>query len=131
MAAAAPQCCVDYAFHVILTDINPGSLAELPDLINNDGVSRFKLYMAYPGVLMVDAADSFRTMRHTGDHGGMVNLHAENGVVIQALIEEALEQGNTSPKSHQNPYPQRREMTGKVLLLGVWHSDSVLCRADD
>jgi dihydropyrimidinase len=74
------------------------SLAELPDLINSDGVSSFKLYMAYPGVLMVDDADIFKTMRQVGDHGGMVNLHAENGVVIQALIEEALEQGNTSPQ---------------------------------
>ena len=90
LAAAEPQCCVDYGFHVILTDVNPGSLAELPDLINRDGISSYKLYMAYPGVLMVDDADIYRTMRKVGDHGGMVNLHAENGVVIQALIEEAL-----------------------------------------
>ncbi|PSN12254.1 dihydropyrimidinase, partial [filamentous cyanobacterium CCP5] len=48
LAAAEPQCCVDYAFHVILTDVNPQSLSELPDLINKDGVSSFKMYMAYP-----------------------------------------------------------------------------------
>ncbi|MDA0266787.1 MAG: dihydropyrimidinase [Cyanobacteria bacterium] len=105
LAAAEPQCCVDYAFHVILTDVNPSSLAELPDLINHDGVSSFKMYMAYPGVLMVDDADIFKTMRKVGSHGGMVNLHAENGLVIQALIDEALEQGNTSPKYHQLTRP--------------------------
>lgn len=109
LAAAEPQCCIDYAFHVILTDINKGSLAELPDLINHDGVSSFKMYMAYPGVLMVDDAAIFKTMRQVGGHGGMVNLHAENGVVIQALIEEALEQGNTSPRYHQLTRPSLME----------------------
>ena len=98
LAAAEPQCCVDYGFHVILTDVNPGSLSELPDLINYDGISSYKLYMAYPGVLMVDDAAIYRTMRKVGDHGGMVNLHAENGGVSQALSEEALVQGNTSPE---------------------------------
>ena len=109
LAAAAPQCSIDYGFHVILTDVNPGSLAELPDLINQDGVSSFKLYMAYPGVLMVDDAAIYRTMRAVGDYGGMAILHAENGVVIQALIEEALEQGNTSPKYHRLTRPQLME----------------------
>jgi dihydropyrimidinase len=109
LAAAEPQCCVDYAFHVILTDVNQASLAELPDLINIDGVSSFKLYMAYPGVLMVDDAAIFKTMRKAGEHGGMAILHAENGIVIQALIEEALEQGNTSPKFHQLTRPQLME----------------------
>ncbi len=109
LAAAEPQCCVDYAFHVILTDVNQASLAELPALISQDGVSSFKLYMAYPGVLMVDDAAIFKTMRQAGEHGGMAILHAENGVVIQALIEEALEQGNRSPKFHQLTRPQLME----------------------
>jgi dihydropyrimidinase len=109
LASAEPQCCVDYAFHVILTDVNPGSLSELPDLINQDGVSSFKMYMAYPGVLMVDDAAIFKTMRQVGGHGGMVNLHAENGVVIQALIEEALAAGNTSPQYHQLTRPSLME----------------------
>ncbi len=119
LAAAEPQCCVDYGFHVILTDVNPGSLSELPDLINHDGISSYKLYMAYPGVLMVDDADIYRTMRKVGDHGGMVNLHAENGVVIQALIEEALEQGNTSPKYHQltRPSLMEGEATHRVIRI--------------
>ena len=109
LAAAEPQCCVDYGFHVILTDVSASALSELPDLVNTEGVSSFKLYMAYPDVLMVDDADIYRTMRKVGDHGGMVNLHAENGVVIQALIEEALAAGNVSPKYHQLTRPQLME----------------------
>ena len=100
---------MDYGFHAILTDVTDAALSELPDLVNSEGVSSIKLYMAYPDVLMVDDADIYRTMRKIGDHGGMVNLHAENGVVIQALVEEALAAGNTSPKYHQLTRPQLME----------------------
>ncbi|MBD2070327.1 dihydropyrimidinase [Leptolyngbya sp. FACHB-671] len=109
LALAEPQACVDYGFHIILTEVTPDSLSELPDLINQDGVSSFKMFMAYPGVLMVDDAGIFRTMRKVGTHGGMVNLHAENGGVIQVLIEEALAQGNTSPKYHALTRPSIME----------------------
>lgn len=119
LSAAAPQCCVDYGFHAILTDVSRAALNELPDMVNREGVSSFKLYMAYPDVLMVDDADIYRTMRKVGDHGGMVNLHAENGVVIQALIEEALASGNTSPKYHQltRPSLMEGEATHRVIRI--------------
>lgn len=119
LASAEPQCAVDFAFHSILTDVNDAALSELPDLVNKEGVSSIKLYMAYPDVLMVDDADIYRTMRKVGDHGGMVNLHAENGVVIQALIEEALAAGNTSPKYHQLTRPQlmEGEATHRVIRI--------------
>lgn len=119
LSAAEPQCCVDYGFHSILTDVNKNVLAELPELIEQDGVSSFKLYMAYPDVLMVDDAAIYKTMRKAGAHGGMVNLHAENGVVIQALIEEALEQGNTSPKYHAltRPAIMEGEATHRVIRI--------------
>jgi dihydropyrimidinase len=119
LASAEPQCCIDYGFHSILTDVSKSALSELPDLVNKDGVSSVKLYMAYPDLLMVDDADIYHTMRKLGDHGGMVNLHAENGVVIQALIEEALEQGNTSPKYHQLTRPQlmEGEATHRVIRI--------------
>lgn len=109
LESAEAQCAIDFGFHSILTDVSPSALAELPDLVNREGVSSIKLYMAYPDVLMVDDADIYRTMRRIGDHGGMVNLHAENGVVIQAMIEEALAAGNTSPKYHQLTRPQLME----------------------
>ncbi len=100
LAVAEPQACVDFGFHLILTNITPEILKELPYLIDKEGVSSFKMFMAYPGILMMDDGDIFKTMRVVGHHGGMVNLHAENGAVIQVLIEEALAQGNTSPKYH-------------------------------
>ncbi|MDX2214641.1 MAG: dihydropyrimidinase [Oculatellaceae cyanobacterium bins.114] len=109
LALAEPQVCVDFGFHIILTDVNPAVLSELPDLINHDGISSFKMFMAYPGVLMVDDANIFRSMRTVGNHGGMINLHAENGGVIQVLIEEALAQGNTSPKYHALTRPSIME----------------------
>ena len=108
-ALAEPQVCVDYSLHMILTDVRPEVLSELPDLIEADGVSSFKMFMAYPDILMVDDASIFRTMRKVGDYGGMVNLHAENGGVIQVLIEEALAQGNTSPKYHALTRPRIME----------------------
>lgn len=119
LAAAEPQCCVDYGFHVILTDVTPDALAELPDLINTEGISSFKLYMAYPDTLMVNDADIYRVMRKVGDHGGMVNMHAENGVVIEAMIEEALAAGNTSPKFHQMTRPRlmEGEATHRVIRI--------------
>jgi dihydropyrimidinase len=119
LALAEPQACVDYGFHIILTEVTPAALAELPDLINHDGVSSFKMFMAYPGVLMVDDASIFKTMRQVGAHGGMVNLHAENGGVIQVLIEEALAQGNTSPKYHALTRPQimEAEATHRAIRL--------------
>ena len=119
LESAEPQCCIDYGFHSILTDVSPAALSELPDLVNNEGVSSIKLYMAYPDVLMVDDAAIYRTMRKIGDHGGMVNLHAENGVVIQAMIEEALAAGNTSPNYHQLTRPQlmEGEATHRVIRI--------------
>ena len=119
LASAEPQCCVDYGFHIILTDVTKDVLAELPDLINKEGISSYKLYMAYPDTVMVSDADIYRIMRKVGDHGGMVNIHAENGVVIQAMIEEALEMGNTSPKFHQltRPSIMEGEATHRVIRI--------------
>ena len=119
LALAEPQVCIDFGFHLILTDVNKDVLTELPSLIEADGVSSFKMFMAYPEILMVDDAAIFRTMRKVGDRGGMVNLHAENGSVIQVLIEEALEQGNTSPKYHSLTRPRlmEAEATHRAIRL--------------
>ncbi len=109
IALAEPQACIDFSFHLILTDVPPSVLSELPDIIERDGITSFKMFMAYPDILMVDDASIYRTMRKVGDRGGMVNLHAENGQVIQAVIEEALEQGHTSPKYHALTRPRLME----------------------
>jgi dihydropyrimidinase len=119
LALADPQVCIDYSFHLILTDVNPDTLAELPDLINIEGISSFKMFMAYPDILMVDDASIYRTMSRVRDHGGMVNLHAENGAVIQVLIEEALAEGRTDPKYHGYTRPRlmEAEATHRAIRL--------------
>jgi dihydropyrimidinase len=109
LQVAEPQAAIDYSFHLILTDAAPEHLSELPDLVNHDGISSFKMFMAYPGILMMDDASIFRAMRKVGEHGGMINVHAENGGVIDVLIQEALAQGNTSPKYHALTRPRIME----------------------
>ena len=69
------------------------------------GSPSFKLFMAYPGARMVDDATIFKAMRHAGEHGGFVLMHAENGPVIQLLEEEALAAGHTTPPGARRPGP--------------------------
>src|SRR5579864_4537790 len=78
----------DYAFHMIVRDVHKDSLAEMDTLVKHEGVSSFKLFTAYPGVFMVDDAAIFRAMQRTGDNGGLICMHAENGPVIDVLIEQ-------------------------------------------
>lgn len=119
LAVAEPQANVDYGFHLIVTDAAPEQLSELPDLVNYDGVSSFKMFMAYPGILMMDDASIFRAMRTVGEHGGMINLHAENGAVIEVLIQEALAAGKTSPKYHALTRPgiMEAEATHRAIRI--------------
>src|SRR2546428_519111 len=96
----AESACVDVAAHMIVLDVTGEALADMQTLIHREGVSSFKLFTAYPGVLMVDDGALFRAMRIAGAQGGMICVHAENGPVIQVLIEEAVAQGHTAPKYH-------------------------------
>ena len=80
--------------------------------IRHEGVTSFKMFMAYPGLGMVDDAAIFRAMRMVGQHGGMIALHAENGTIIELLIQEALAQGHTAPKYHALTRPAIMEGRG-------------------
>src|SRR5208337_2903130 len=91
----AGSACVDVGAHMILTTVTPATLAETRDLVRNSGVTSVKLFMAYPDTLMVDDGVLWRVMRQVGEDGGLVCLHAENGALIQALVEEALAAGRT------------------------------------
>ena len=105
----AATACVDVAAHLILTSVNEQVLIDMKSLIHRDGVSSFKLFMAYPGVLMVDDATIFKAMRVARDNGGMICMHAENGPVIQVLIEEALAAGHKAPRYHESTRPSLME----------------------
>jgi dihydropyrimidinase len=104
---------------MILLDINAQTLSDMRALVDREGVSSFKLFMAYPGVLMVDDGALFKAMRVAGEAGGMVCVHAENGLVIQVLTEEAVAAGHTIPKYHMltRPPSMEGEATHRAIRL--------------
>ncbi len=109
---ASGKTAIDYSFHMIVTDLPHERLGEVKQLINHEGVTSFKLFMAYPGVLLVDDATIYRAMSLASDQGALVCMHAENGVVINEIIDEALKKGHTSPKYHALTRPTKAEAEG-------------------
>jgi dihydropyrimidinase len=110
---------IDYGFHMIVTELEDAGLSEMDRMVRDEGVTSFKLFMAYPGVFMVDDQTIFRALRRTGDNGGLVCMHAENGGVIDELVKEALRKGQTAPKYHALTRPSRAEgeATGRAIAL--------------
>ncbi|MFJ8039546.1 dihydropyrimidinase [Kitasatospora sp. NPDC096147] len=96
---AAGVCAVDYGFHMIMADVNESSLKEM-DLLVGEGVTSFKLFMAYPGVFYSDDGKILRAMQHGAANGGLVMMHAENGIAIDVLVAQALAAGHTDPRYH-------------------------------
>jgi dihydropyrimidinase len=96
---AEGRACVDYGFHLMVTDVRADTLDELPALVAA-GVTSVKLFTAYPGTSYSDDAQILRTMRRAADLGVMVMMHAENGIAIDVLRAEALERGDTDPIHH-------------------------------
>ncbi|WP_431037997.1 dihydropyrimidinase [Streptomyces sp. P6-2-1] len=98
-AKAEGNCAIDYGFHMILADVNEDTLKEM-DLLVGEGVTSFKLFMAYPGVFYSDDGRILRAMQRAGENGGLTMVHAENGIAIDVLVEQALAAGRTDPRHH-------------------------------
>ncbi len=98
-AKAAGRAHVDYGFHMIIGDVNPQSLGAMTDLVA-DGVTSFKLFTAYPGSLYLDDGDVLRVMQEAARLGAVVMMHAENGIAIDVLAEQAVARGHTGPVNH-------------------------------
>ncbi|MGP3951786.1 dihydropyrimidinase [Streptomyces sp. 7N604] len=98
-AKADSNCAIDYAFHMIVSDVNEASLKEM-DLLVAEGITSFKLFMAYPGVFYSDDGQILRAMQRSAANGGLIMMHAENGIAIDVLIEQALAEGRTDPRYH-------------------------------
>jgi len=98
-AKAEGRCAIDYGFHMILADVNEGSLKEMEALVG-EGVTSFKLFMAYPGVFYSDDGKILRALQKGAETGGLTMMHAENGIAIDVLVEQALARGNTDPRYH-------------------------------
>jgi dihydropyrimidinase len=108
MKKADGKAAIDYGFHMIMTEVNDQIEQEMDALVRQ-GVTSFKLFMAYPGVFMLDDASIFRAMLRTGKNGGTICMHAENGGVIDVLVQKALAEGKTAPKYHALTRPARAE----------------------
>jgi dihydropyrimidinase len=93
MKKASGKAVIDYSFHMIVTELPDAGLGDMDVMVRDEGVTSFKLFMAYPGVFMVDDATIFRALRRTGENGGLVCMHAENGGVIDLLVQDALRKG--------------------------------------
>ncbi len=117
-AKAQGKASVDYGFHLICTDLPDSRLPEMKSLIDQ-GVSSFKLFMAYPGVFLVDDATIYKAMQTAGAHGGLICMHAENGVVIDAIVKQALAAGHTAPKYHALTRPTKAEAEGVHRAIAI------------
>jgi dihydropyrimidinase len=115
-AKAEGKAAIDYAFHMIVTDVNDSSVDEMGRLVA-EGVTSFKLFMAYPGVLYVDDGQIVRAMQRARDLGGLICMHAENGIALDVLIGQALARGETAPKYHSLTRPQIAEAEGTHRAL--------------
>jgi dihydropyrimidinase len=110
---------IDMGYHMAVTDLKDGGsleeLASLPD----DGITSYKLFMAYKGALMVDDETLFRTMQVAAETGALVMVHAENGDAIDVLVKQALAAGHTEPKYHAltRPPETEGEATNRAIQL--------------
>ena len=119
MKKAEGKAVIDYAFHMIVRELTDQVSGDMDRLTKHEGLTSFKLFMAYPGVFQVDDATIFRALLKTKENGGLVCMHAENGGVIDTLVKDALRKGQTAPKYHALTRPTRAEgeATGRAIAL--------------
>ena len=109
---------IDYGFHLITTELEDSQIEELHTAMD-EGVTSFKMFMAYPGVFLVDDATIFRGMLAAGERGGLICMHAENGIVINEIIKHALAKGHTAPKYHALTRPTVAEAEGVHRAIAI------------
>lgn len=109
---------IDYGFHMIATDVPPPVLDEMAVMVR-EGVTSFKLFMAYPNVLLLDDQSIFRAMLRAGELGALICMHAETGLPIDVLVERALKAGHSAPIYHALTRPEAAEATGTERALAL------------
>ena len=98
-AKAEGNAVADYGFHMIMSDVNDDTLKEMDQLVA-EGVPDFKLFTAYPGVFYSDDGAIFRAMQQTAKNGGLIMMHAENGLAIDVIAADTVARGVTDPIGH-------------------------------
>ncbi|MBK9741084.1 MAG: dihydropyrimidinase [Actinobacteria bacterium] len=117
-AKAAGNCHIDYGFHQIVGGVDDDSLKAMDELVN-EGVTSFKLFMAYPGVFYSDDGQILKAMQTASANGSMIMMHAENGMAIDVLVAQALAEGKTDPRYHSltRPWETEAEATNRAIML--------------
>jgi dihydropyrimidinase len=115
---AGGNCAIDYGFHQILSDVQDSSLAAMDELVA-EGVTSFKLFMAYKGVFLSDDGQIVKAMQKAASNGSMIMMHAENGSVIDLLVQQSLARGDTAPYFHgiTRPWQVEEEATHRAIML--------------
>jgi dihydropyrimidinase len=117
-AKADGNACIDYGFHMIISDVRDDVLAEMDTLVD-EGVTTFKLFTAYPGVFFSDDGAIFRAMQQSAKNGGLIMMHAENGLAIDVVAGQTFAAGDTDPYYHgtsRSPVLEG-EATNRVIRL--------------
>jgi dihydropyrimidinase len=118
-AKAEGKAAIDYGFHMIMTEANAETLEGMAALVRDDGVTSFKMFMAYPGVFLVDDQQIFRAMLRAGELGALITMHAEIGLPIDVLVQRALAEGHTAPVYHALTRPEVAEATGTERAIAL------------
>ena len=115
---AGGNCAIDYGFHQILGGVDDDALKAMDELVD-EGVTSFKLFMAYPGVFYSDDGQILRAMQKARENGSMIMMHAENGIAIDVLVAQALSRGETDPVHHgyTRPWETEEEATHRAIML--------------
>jgi dihydropyrimidinase len=120
LARAEGNCAIDYGFHMIVSDVNDQTLKEM-EALGGEGVTSFKLFMAYPGVFYSSDGDILRAMQQARQCAATIMMHAENGIAIDVLVAQALARGETGPRYHGLTRPDRleAEATSRAIALAA------------
>jgi dihydropyrimidinase len=115
---AAGNCAIDYAFHQIIGGVDDDALAAMRTLVD-EGITSYKMFMAYPGVFYADDAQILRAMQVARDEGLLTMMHAENGPAIDVLAAQLVDQGKTDPYYHglARPWQLEEEATHRAIML--------------
>jgi len=114
------KACIDYALHMSVTDLGPNDVwLDDVDRMVAEGITSFKIFMAYPNSLMVNDATVFKLMQRTAKLGALVCVHAENGAVIDVIVEQALAEGKTGPLNHALTRPVLAEAEAVHRVVAI------------
>ncbi|MEM7087371.1 MAG: dihydropyrimidinase [Bacteroidota bacterium] len=111
----------DYSYHMAVTDFNDDVAKEVIEMIENEGITSFKTFMAYKGALMIDDGQMVQLMKVVKKHGGLVTVHATNGDMIDALIAKNRAQGNMAPLYHYLSQPEVTEAEASARFTDMLH----------